>query len=217
MSDVTAIKLNLVADEFNKYLTYVRNLGFEDTPDYDFLRDLFTQALKNTGEVEDGEYDWMKLNNGKGWEAMKLHPSQHHLHAVNPHHNTASAKALVGGLDTPRGPPTPGVLRIKNEQPLPPSPAKPGVGKTRGGVGAVGAHPPKRPSGVMGGHNDLSTPTPSNVAQFRNSTADLPHRVSQLNPAINQQPTLPQNQRQKNMEPQPSTFQKIMKTLCCSR
>ena len=217
MSDVTAIKLNLVADEFNKYLTYVRNLGFEDTPDYDFLRDLFTQALKNTGEVEDGEYDWMKLNNGKGWEAMKLHPSQHHLHAVNPHHNTASAKALVGGLDTPRGPPTPGVLRIKNEQPLPPSPAKPGVGKTRGGVGAVGAHPPKRPSGVMGGHNDLSTPTPSNVAQFRNSTADLPHRVSQLNPAINQQPTLPQNQRQQNMEPQPSTFQKIMKTLCCSR
>ncbi|KAJ2987328.1 hypothetical protein NUW58_g4571 [Xylaria curta] len=49
-------------DEFNKYLTYVRNLGFEDTPDYDYLRELFTQALKNTGEVEDGEYDWMKIN-----------------------------------------------------------------------------------------------------------------------------------------------------------
>src|SRR6266487_5874478 len=65
------------AEEFNKYLSYVRNLGFEDTPDYDYLRDLFTQALKNTGEVEDGEYDWMKLNNGKGWEAIK--PS-HHLH-----------------------------------------------------------------------------------------------------------------------------------------
>lgn len=55
-------------EEFNKYLSYVRNLGFEDTPDYDYLRDLFTQALKNTGEVEDGEYDWMKLNNGKGWD-----------------------------------------------------------------------------------------------------------------------------------------------------
>jgi len=39
----------------------VRLLGFEDTPDYDYLRDLFTQALKATGEVEDGEYDWMRL------------------------------------------------------------------------------------------------------------------------------------------------------------
>jgi casein kinase 1 len=57
--------------EFNKYLSYVRNLGFEDTPDYDYLRDLFTEALKNTGEVEDGEYDWMKLNHSKGGKAIK--------------------------------------------------------------------------------------------------------------------------------------------------
>ncbi|KAG7107929.1 Casein kinase I 1 like protein [Verticillium longisporum] len=53
-------------DELNKYLTYVRNLGFEDTPDYDYLRELFTQALKNTGEVEDGEYDWMKISKDSG-------------------------------------------------------------------------------------------------------------------------------------------------------
>lgn len=25
--------------------------------------------LKNSGEAEDGVYDWMMLNNGKGWEA----------------------------------------------------------------------------------------------------------------------------------------------------
>jgi casein kinase 1 len=58
-------------EEFSKYLSYVRNLGFEDTPDYDYLRDLFTEALKNTGEVEDGEYDWMKLNRSKGGKAIK--------------------------------------------------------------------------------------------------------------------------------------------------
>jgi casein kinase 1 len=58
-------------EEFNKYLSYVRNLGFEDTPDYDYLRDLFTQALKNTGEVEDGEYDWMKLSHSKGGKAIE--------------------------------------------------------------------------------------------------------------------------------------------------
>lgn len=55
--------------EFAIYLNYVRKLGFEETPDYDFLRDLFTKALKNTGEVEDGVYDWMLLNDGQGWQA----------------------------------------------------------------------------------------------------------------------------------------------------
>lgn len=56
-------------EEFAIYLNYVRKLGFEETPDYDFLRELFTKVLKNSGEVEDGVYDWMLLNNGKGWEA----------------------------------------------------------------------------------------------------------------------------------------------------
>lgn len=204
-----------MADEFSKYLSYVRNLGFEDTPDYDYLRDLFTQALKNTGEVEDGEYDWMKLNNGKGWEAMKQHPSQHHLHPANPQHNSASAKALPG--DTQRGPATPGALRLKNEQPLPPSPAKPGVGKTRGGPGATGAALPKRPNGAIGGLTDMATPAPSNIAQFRNSTADLPHRASQINPGMNQLTATQHAPRQQNLEAQPSTWQKLKKALCCSR
>ncbi|CAG8677588.1 1779_t:CDS:2, partial [Paraglomus occultum] len=30
---------------------------------------LFTKVLKNKNEVEDGIYDWMLLNGGKGWEA----------------------------------------------------------------------------------------------------------------------------------------------------
>ena len=55
-------------EEFGIYLNYVRKLGFEETPDYDFLRELFTKVLKNRGEVEDGVYDWMLLNNGKGWQ-----------------------------------------------------------------------------------------------------------------------------------------------------
>jgi casein kinase 1 len=42
-------------------LSYVRNLGFEDEPDYNYLRDLFTKVLRDTGELEDGIYDWMKV------------------------------------------------------------------------------------------------------------------------------------------------------------
>lgn len=207
---------NAVAEEFNKYLSYVRNLGFEDTPDYDYLRDLFTQALKNIGDVEDGDYDWMKLNGGKGWENMKQHPSGL-LHAANAVPN-ASARALGGGADTPRGPQsglTP--ARLNAAQPLPPGPAKPGVGKMRERPGASGAALPKRQSGVAGGLTDVGTPTASTQAQFVSSTANLPQRMSQLNPGMSQQTPAQQNPRQQTTEQQPTTLQKIMKVLCCSR
>ena len=52
----------LLAEEFSIYLNYVRKLGFEETPDYDFLRELFAKVLKNNGDVEDGVYDWNLLN-----------------------------------------------------------------------------------------------------------------------------------------------------------
>lgn len=191
-------------------------MGFEDTPDYDYLRELFTQALKNTGEVEDGEYDWMKLNNGKGWEAMKHHPSQH-LHAPNAGANQTT-RAIAGGVDTPRGTGTPGLsaLRLKEVQPPPPTSAKPGVGKTRDRPGVSGAQPLKRQSGAAGGLNDV-TPAVSTQGQFLSSTANLPQRMSQANPGMNQTTVTQQQSRAQNPEPQPSAFQKFMKVLCCSR
>jgi hypothetical protein len=51
---------------------YVRKLGFEETPEYDFLRELFTKVLRSMGEEDDGIYDWMLLNNGKGWETLPV-------------------------------------------------------------------------------------------------------------------------------------------------
>lgn len=47
----------------------MRKLTFDETPDYDFLRGLFDLALSNSGEMDDGVYDWMMLNNGQGWES----------------------------------------------------------------------------------------------------------------------------------------------------
>ncbi|KAI8390975.1 kinase-like domain-containing protein [Radiomyces spectabilis] len=55
-------------EEFGIYLQYVRKLRFEETPDYDFLRELFNKVLARIGETDDGVYDWMLLNDGKGWE-----------------------------------------------------------------------------------------------------------------------------------------------------
>lgn len=217
---------NGTAEEFNKYLSYVRNLGFEDTPDYDFLRDLFTQALKSTGEVEDGEYDWMKLNGGRGWDALKAHPSAHHLHNINGPPD-ASARALHGaagvrGIDgrpSPRDRAAVSADRLNAAQPPPPgSPAKPGVaalGKSAPDrtSAAGGANLPKRSSGLAG-QLDMGTPTASTQAQFQNSNANLvtqPPRASPANAALQssqQRPPAPP-------EPQPSSLQKLMKILCC--
>ena len=64
--------LTFMAEEFVIYMNYVRKLGFEETPDYDFLRELFTKVLKTLGEPEDGIFDWMLLNDGKGWQANNV-------------------------------------------------------------------------------------------------------------------------------------------------
>jgi casein kinase 1 len=56
-------------EEFGIYLNYVRKLGFEETPDYDFLRELFTKVMRSSGDSDDGVFDWNLLNDGKGWEA----------------------------------------------------------------------------------------------------------------------------------------------------
>jgi serine/threonine protein kinase len=46
-------------EEFAIYMNYVRKLGFEETPDYDYLRGLFDNVLKRMGEEEDNVFDWM--------------------------------------------------------------------------------------------------------------------------------------------------------------
>ncbi|EPQ54197.1 kinase-like protein [Gloeophyllum trabeum ATCC 11539] len=61
-------------EQFAIYMNYVRKLGFEEQPDYDFLRGLFQKVLKTLGEQDDGVYDWMLLNGGKGWEASSVRP-----------------------------------------------------------------------------------------------------------------------------------------------
>jgi casein kinase 1 len=196
-------------------LSYVRNLGFEDTPDYDYLRDLFTQALKNAGEVEDGEYDWMKLNNGKGWEAMKAHPSAH-LHHANAVPNS-SQRELHNANARMKQPVPPG--RLDAELP------KPGAvrqNQGRHGTGTPTRKDPaqyhadmKRKSGA-----DLGPPEGSTQAQFQHSNQNLPARMSSSGPGL-QSPMNANPQQQQAAarappeEPKEGGFKKLMKSLCC--
>ena len=199
-------------EEFSKYLTYVRNLGFEDTPDYDYLRELFTQALKNAGEIEDGEYDWMKASkdSGKGWDSKShnnayLHnpnarpgPSQMELHSSNRPGNTNShqqAQNLTVG-------------RLNAAQPPPPSPIKQMV-KQRDRANGPGALTAQRGSGV-GARGDMGTPAGSTQAQFQNSAQNLPQQRGTQQGQSQQTPP-----SARPAEPQPSGFQKFMKTICC--
>jgi hypothetical protein len=91
-------------EEFGIYLNYVRKLGFEETPDYDFLRELFAKVMKNNNDVDDGVYDWNLLNGvasyhfayiplfiihiflgGRGWEIAAVCTSSRtaHGHLLN--------------------------------------------------------------------------------------------------------------------------------------
>jgi casein kinase 1 len=201
-------------EEFCKYLTYVRNLGFEDTPDYDYLRELFTQALKNSGEIEDGEYDWMKVSkdSGKGWD-NKSHTNNAYLHNPNarpgPSQMELHSGHRPGNTNSHQQAQNLTVGRLNAAQPPPPSPIKQ-MGKQRERQNAPGALSGQRGNGV-GGHREMATPTGSTQAQFQNSAQNLPQQrgPQQAHMTPQAQPST------RPAEPQPSGFQKLMKTLCC--
>ncbi|KAL5526270.1 YCK2_2 [Sanghuangporus sanghuang] len=99
-------------EEFSIYMNYVRKLGFEEAPDYGFLRDLFLKVLKNLGESDDRVFDWCLLNNGKGWEygsrAQKtqanvaaLQATQHREHRHREHRHRS--RPIDGGASPQTG------------------------------------------------------------------------------------------------------------------
>ena len=67
----------ILLSEFATYLTYVRKLGFEDTPDYDFLRGLMNKVLQRNNAADDDVYDWMLLD---GRDVILFYLSAHNKH-----------------------------------------------------------------------------------------------------------------------------------------
>jgi casein kinase 1 len=206
-------------EEFNKYLSYVRNLGFEDTPDYDYLRELFTKALQNTGEVEDGEYDWMKLNNGKGWDVPQR-ASNSQAHRDGP---DVSRVALAGGQPGGQRHSKAQVSadRLNAELPKP--------GQVRQSQQPVNKQQPRRQHNSQDlakrGSNGMQLDTPdaaSTAPQFANSTPNLPGRLStqamnsrQPSGVQPQQQTRPSQPPAQQPEQKEGFMQKLLKVLCC--
>lgn len=92
-------------EEFGIYLNYVRKLGFEETPDYDFLRELFSKVLRDMGEVDDGVYDWLLVNHVKGTDgdASRQGQTGRVTHDAAPAADSAGAGAVTGATGAGAG------------------------------------------------------------------------------------------------------------------
>lgn len=209
-------------EEFNKYLSYVRNLGFEDTPDYDYLRDLFSKALANTGEVEDGEYDWMKLNNGKGYDVPTTRISQQ-----APNREMGSAAPIKGETNPNRASRTPNVPDGRLNAPLP----KPGA--VQPGRPRDSTQGPRRLHNstdmAKRGSNGMQLDVPDNSStapQFATSTPNLHGNAvskqasrqasgTQAQTARPSQVAPPPQQPPQQPEEKQGIASKLAKILCC--
>lgn len=128
-------------EEFGIYMNYVRKLGFEEVPDYAFLRDLFDKVLAHQGDVDDGIFDWMLINNGKGWA----------------HGNTPSSllvQAHANANATLTNPPTPHRERERRERDRDPN--APHRRSSR-------APPSSTPAAIMDTTTGVLTPSPAHL------------------------------------------------------
>ena len=63
---INEIKLNIDTDilcsdcpeEFGEYITYIKNLKYEEDPNYNFIKNLFINSLNKIGSKFDYVYDW---------------------------------------------------------------------------------------------------------------------------------------------------------------
>lgn len=201
--------------QFETYLFYVRNLGFEDAPDYDYLRGLFTEAAReNKIDESDNKFDWDELlqraQTKKGdWNRPgALHSPEHRSGPSNMAlHDPSRGGNTTPHLSDPRARLT--MDRLNAAQPPPPSPIKQSPKGDRRNTpdrlmmsNRVGA----------GGIGNMATPAGSTQAQFQASTQNLPKPMNSTQ-AMNQ-PT-PTTTGMQPEPQQPTGFQKFMKAICC--
>jgi len=145
-------------EEFSIYLNYVRKLGFEETPDYDFLRELFTKVMKNNSDIDDQVYDWNLLNGGKGWESSTGQNNQ----TLQQVQNTQPTRKSEAPLKSGPVPPSPALVRHgspKGKSPAPllmPNSHQGGTGHLTplSGIAQINVSiTPNRPATQQNGHD----------------------------------------------------------------
>ncbi|KZV81346.1 kinase-like protein [Exidia glandulosa HHB12029] len=193
-------------EEFAIYLNYVRKLGFEETPDYDFLRDLFKKVLKNIGEVDDSIYDWTVGQGGNGWDAGSVSSLQ-----VNGAPPQMSARQQRDSRGTGIPPPSPALVRhgSRRKSPLE-SPALQSGSLPTSAAAHVGIPAPRRQSQLppTGDAYGRSSPMVSSVGG-----GGAPPVVSDVR-ATGQWNGNDQQYYQQQDKEEPSTLWKILTCRC---
>jgi casein kinase 1 len=152
----------------------------------------------------------MKLNNGKGWEVLKAHPSAaHHLQNPNTHQNSSTAVNVHGQAHRqPKAHLPIDHQRLNADLPKP--------GATRGPPGRGPRDIPQNKYGhaeqvkrkSMG---ELAPPEGSTQAQFQHSQPNL---AANQRSAV-QSPNVAQPPRRPQAEEKPGFFKKCIGVLCC--
>ncbi len=148
----------------------------------------------------------MKLNNGKGWEVLKSHPSAvQDMRNTNPPHHAS----MVPNIHGQQG---------RHKTPIPIDPnrldqALPNPAAARGAAGR-NSRDPNRSSGVKRMGEMAPQEAASTQAQFQHSQPNLGSNraLPTASPQVQQQ----QQQQQRRPEPEkPSFMQKLSSILCC--
>jgi len=63
-------------NEFVTYLSYCRNLKFDDKPDYNYLKNLFKDLFTKSGFENDYQYDWNVLARKKKDEKKDINDKE---------------------------------------------------------------------------------------------------------------------------------------------
>ncbi|KAF5315808.1 hypothetical protein D9611_004890 [Ephemerocybe angulata] len=218
-------------EEFAIYLNYVRKLGFEETPDYDFLRELFTKVLKSNGDVDDGVFDWNLLNDGRGWEAsvgqapQVLPPVRH----ADPRRDADRRRSQGGNVV----PPSPALVRHGSKGRKGPVPGPNGQYTPQSGAAQMNvpvgqnrqSGAPQHPYANAGGYNYAATDDPYGQQQqiYRGASPMLPSGA--VPPAVSNVRAMAGeagvsqpgdfNQQQIHEEPPKPTLLRILTCRCC--
>ena len=86
--------------EFVTYTQYVRSLKFDEKPNYDFLRSLFINSLKNINEENDYNFSWIKPNENIDFKALGFNRSLQAIRSIRSRPSIASSrKRLLKNLE----------------------------------------------------------------------------------------------------------------------
>ena len=81
--------MHTVIAVFRAYFDHVRSLGFEDRPDYEYLRRLFRELFLRKGYSYDCQFDWSPSIAGTGSLSVSVNVAEQGVGTDSSHYDTS--------------------------------------------------------------------------------------------------------------------------------